>query len=667
MVPELLDRSAAGVNQDRAWSGYVAEARANPSPFESDWKTFNEIYQGRRVADGPPLVWTPTPDKVSQSNLGGLMSGLGMESYAELHRWSITNRAEFWKRVIATLDIRFDRPPATILQNDRNVKDPAWLPGAELNIVDNCFAAPGDRPAIVSGSEWTASLESMSYAQLSHLVDQLAGGLRRYGFARGDGIAVYMPMTAECVAAYLAIVKAGCYVVSIADSFSPEEVKRRIHIGGAKGIVTVDAYTRAGKTIALYQKVTAADAPRAIVIQRDGERTCDLRPEDLPWDDLLGSASSSDSDIGPADRLLNVLFSSGTTAEPKAIPWTHLTPLKCAMDGRYHQDIRSGEVVAWPSNVGWMMGPWLIFASFLNGATMALYDGSPASEGFARFVREAGVTVLGVIPSLVRAWRRGGFVGENDWRSVRLFSSTGEASNQEDYLWLMSRARYSAPVIEYLGGTEIGGGHLTGTVVQAASPSYFTTPALGIEVVILDEDGRPASENCAGELFLIPPAIGLTQKLLNRDHHEVYYDDCPAGPSGETLRRHGDRIQIVAQGFHKAAGRADDAMNLGGIKVSCVELERVIDSHEAVYQSAAIGVPTRGEGAEQLVVYVVPAGDGTGEELRAELGKLIAKNLNPLFKIHDLVIVDELPVTASNKVMRRELRRRYVGGVGSRE
>ncbi len=120
---------------------------------------------------------------------------------------------------------------------------------------------------------------------------------------------------------------------------------------------------------------------------------------------------------------------------------------------------------------------------------MALYEGAPTGDGFARFVGQAGVSILGVVPSLVRAWRRSSALEDVDWSGVRVFSSTGETSNPEDYLWLMSRARYRAPIIEYLGGTEIGGGHLTGTVVQPASPATFTTPTLGMDFVILDEEG----------------------------------------------------------------------------------------------------------------------------------------------------------------------------------
>jgi acetyl-CoA synthetase len=354
------------------------------------------------------------------------------------------------------------------------------------------------------------------------------------------------------------------------------------------------------------------------------------------------------------------LFSSGTTGDPKAIPWSHLTPIKCAMDGHFHHDIRPGSVVAWPTNVGWMMGPWLIYASLMNGACMALYEGAPHGAGFARFVRDAGVTMLGVVPSLVSAWRSAGSCEGVDWKKVEIFSSTGEPSNRADYLWLMSRAGYCAPVIEYCGGTEIGGGYITGTVVQPASPATFSTPSLGLDFVVLGGDDRPVDEGSNGEVFLVPPSIGLSQSLLNRDHDEVYYAGCPEAPEGQVLRRHGDQIERLHRGYYRAHGRADDSMNLGGIKVSSVELETVLGHHETVAECAAVAVQIEGEAGDRLVIFAVLNAVPEVGSLKGELGKRIAAELNPLFKIHDLVIVDALPRTASNKLMRRALRARYL-------
>ncbi|MFQ5651267.1 MAG: AMP-binding protein [bacterium] len=656
-------RKSNPAQQDARWQRFVQQLFDGPEqPFEQHWARFRGIYAGRTEQDGPPLAWQPGKEQLARSNLAVFMKALGFESYAELHRWSVQNRADFWQKVIARLGIRFKKAPGRILEDEHEVKNPCWLPGAELNCVDSCFTANADKPAIISGQETTAKHRAITYGELERLVNQVANGLREHGFEAGAAIALYMPMTVECVAAYLGIVRSGCVVVSIADSFSPTEVSKRLEIANARGIVTVESYVRAGRTIELYEKVKAAAAPTAIVIPAAGAHSGvseDLRENDLSWAELLSADDGFVSLAADPYCVSNILFSSGTTGTPKAIPWTHLTPIKCAMDGHFHQDIQPQDVVAWPTNIGWMMGPWLIYATFINNATLALYEGAPMGEGFVTFIRQARVAVLGVVPSLVRAWRTSGLLQKAEWDKIKVFSSTGEPSNREDYLWLMSRACYRAPVIEYLGGTEIGGGHITGTVVQPASPATFTTPALGIDFVILDEGGSPVVEGEMGELFLIPPAIGLSQELLNKDHETVYYSGCPAGPNGEVVRRHGDQMARLHKGFYRAQGRADDTMNLGGIKVSSLELEEALDTHEAVYESAAVAVQPEGEGQEKLVVFVVLESQLEKEQLKKELGALIARTLNPLFKIHDLVVVDTLPRTASNKLMRRKLRTGY--------
>jgi acetyl-CoA synthetase len=266
------------------------------------------------------------------------------------------------------------------------------------------------------------------------------------------------------------------------------------------------------------------------------------------------------------------------------------------------------------------------------------------------------VNVLGLVPSIVKAWRSDDRMVGLDLSAIKCFGSTGEASNPVDYLYLMMLAGYR-PVIEYCGGTEIGGGYLTGTLVQPASPATFSTPALGSQILILDEQGQPADN---GELYLVPPTLGYSLALLNRDHHEVYFEGTPAGPNGEVLRRHGDQVERIGGGYYRALGRVDDTMNLGGIKVSSAEIERVLDTVPGVQRTAAVAINPPGGGPSELVIYLVT--DGTRidrDPLLADLQQALKTRLNPLFRIADLVLVPSLPVTPSNKIMRRELRASY--------
>ena len=660
------------------------------------------------------MAWAPDEETVSRSNLQSSMTAMGIDRYEDFHAWSVHDASAFWTHTLERLAIVFTSPPDAILDLGGSVRDPRWLPGAELNIVDSCFTTDPARPAVVTPGPDDPddpddpdgpALCTTTYGELERLVNRAANGLRNRGLAPGQAIALYMPLNLECVIAYLAIIRAGSRVVSIADSFPAPEVRRRMAIAGARCVVTMDRYVRAGKTIPLYDTVVEAGASAVIVVPSGGvgqyssdapvddvpapggdlgttaiaSGTPQLRSGDISWPDLLSTKDTFESVTGDPCRATNILFSSGTTGEPKAIAWNHLTPIKSAMDGYYHQDIHGDDVTAWPTNIGWMMGPWLIYATLVNGACMALFPGATNTPEYPRFIGRAGVTMLGVIPSLVRDWRHSGAADGADWPSIRVFSSTGEPASRNDYLWLMSRAGYRAPVIEYLGGTEIGGGHLACTVLQPCSPAAFTTANLGVDFVILDETGAEVGEGDTGELFLLPPALGMSQRLLNGDHDEVYYAGCPAGPEGEDLRRHGDNTQRLHRGYYRAQGRADDGMNLGGITVSPLELERIVDGHPAVYESAAVAVQPEGEGAERLVVFIVPEGgisaagspvdpensaglDLDPDILKPELQSLISSGLNPLFRIYRVFIVDELPHTASGKLIRRILRDRMRPG-----
>jgi acetyl-CoA synthetase len=308
-----------------------------------------------------------------------------------------------------------------------------------------------------------------------------------------------------------------------------------------------------------------------------------------------------------------------------------------------------------------MMGPWLIFAALMNRAAMGLYYGSPTGREFGQFVQEARATMLGTIPSLVKTWRNSGSLEGIDWSSIKAFSSTGECSCADDVRWLLQFAG-GRPMIEYCGGTEIGGGYITGSVLRPCVAGTFNTPALGLDFVILDEEANSAE---SGELFIVPPSIGLSNTLLNKDHHKVYFDGTPRGPAGETLRRHGDQMEQLPGGYWRALGRADDTMNLGGIKISSAEIEQVLRTVPGIVETAAIAVAS-GDGPSQLVIYAVceSASDRANkEQLAAAMQNAIRRDLNPLFKIHDLIVVEALPRTASNKVMRRELRAQYSASV----
>jgi acetyl-CoA synthetase len=596
--------------------------------------------------------WTPSPEQIENSNIGWLMRHLGDKSYEEVHAWSVEHREDYWKLAIERLGIRFRQPYQQLLDRTCGVEQAAWLSGARLNIAESCFLASPETPAIVHQVQG-GPIRTMTYGELDSLSSRVATNLRRSGFEVGDALAILMPMTAEAVALYLGIIKAGCVVVGIADSFQVPEIATRLRISQAKAIFTQDVLLRGEKAIPLYANAVGSGIERAIVLPAGEELTVALRDQDSSWHDFLESNASFDVVPSEPTSPINILFSSGTTGDPKAIPWNQTTPIKCAADAHFHQDVQPGDIVVWPTNLGWMMGPWLIFGSLMNRATIGLYAGSPAQREFGEFVQNSRTTILGVIPSLVKTWRVTGCMDVLDWTGLKLFSSTGECSNASDMRWLMQLAG-GKPVIEYCGGTEIGGSYIGQTLARPVIASTFNTPILGWDFVIVDEAGQPAE---SGEVFLIPPSLGNSTTLLNADHHQVYFAETPSGSQGSLLRRHGDQFLQLPNGYWQAQGRADDTMNLGGIKVSSAEIERVLQKVPGVVETAAIAVADQ-EGPRQLVIYVVQNPTATKDlhALHQQMQQAIARDLNPLFKIHRVIPIASLPRTASNKVMRRLLR-----------
>ncbi|XP_002512007.2 probable acyl-activating enzyme 17, peroxisomal isoform X1 [Ricinus communis] len=676
-----------GAATPQTWSR-ISKRLLNPDlPF-----SFHQImYYGCYKDFGPdPPAWLPDPKTAGFTNVGKLLEKRGYEflgsnyldpisSFSAFQEFSVSNPEVYWKTVLDEMSVSFSVPPQCILREDSPLSNPGgqWLPGAHLNPAKNCLSLNSESSSNDVAITWRDEgsdhlpVSCMTLEELRTEVWSVAYALNALGLDRGAAIAINMPMNVKSVIIYLAIVLAGYVVVSIADSFAPVEISTRLKISQAKAIFTQDLIIRGEKSIPLYSRVVDAQSPMAIVIPTKGSNfSMKLRDGDISWRDFLERVNNLRGNEfaavdQPVEAYTNILFSSGTTGEPKAIPWINATPLKAAADAWCHMDIRKGDIVAWPTNLGWMMGPWLVYASLLNGACIALYNGSPIGSGFAKFVQDAKVTILGVIPSIVRTWKSTNCTAGYDWSAIRCFGSTGEASNVDEYLWLMGRAHYK-PIIEYCGGTEIGGAFITGSLLQPQSLAAFSTPTMGCSLFILGNDGYPIPHNVPGmgELALGSLMFGASSSLLNGDHYKVYYKGMPVW-NGKILRRHGDVFERTSRGYYHAHGRADDTMNLGGIKVSSVELERLCNAADSsILETAAIGVPPPQGGPERLVIAVVFKHPDNStpdlEELKKSFNSVVQKKLNPLFRVSRVVPLPSLPRTATNKVMRRILRQRFV-------
>ncbi|XP_022859374.1 probable acyl-activating enzyme 18, peroxisomal isoform X1 [Olea europaea var. sylvestris] len=686
-LKDAINDCDAGFDPKELWREVVARKLLKPwHPDGVHQLIYYSVYHNYDESiHGPPLYWFPTPYQSGCTNLGRIMESHGPRllgasykdpttTFRQFHKYSVQHPEIYWSIILNELSLNFAVAPKCILDTSNKSKPGGtWLPGSALNIADCCLQSnkylkkEDDSLAIVWRSEGCddQNVEHMTLKQLREKVMLVANALD-VTFSKGDAIAIDMPMTATAVIIYLAIVLAGFIVVSIADSFAANEIATRLRVSKAKAIFTQDFIARGGQKFPLYSRVVQAAPYKVVVVPATGnDIDVHLRNQDLSWKAFISSVDHLPGSnyyfpvYQPIDSVTNILFSSGTSGDPKAIPWTHLSPIRCAADSWTHSDLQAGDIFCWPTNLGWVVGPILLYSCFLTGATLALYHGSPLGRGFGRFIQDAGVTILGTVPSLVKTWKITNCMEGLDWTKIKSFCSGGEASNIDDDLWLSSRAYYK-PIVECCGGTELSSAYIQGNILQPQAFGAFSSASLSTGFVILNESGLPYPDDqaCTGEVGLFPRYMGATDRLMNADHDEVYFKGMPIY-KGMQLRRHGDIIKRTVGGFLVVQGRADDTMNLGGIKTSSIEIERVCDgADESVLETAAVSTAPPNGGPEQLAIFVVLK---TGFEVEADMLNLkfsrsIQTKLNPLFKVSFVKIVPVFPRTATNKLLRRVLR-----------
>ncbi|KAM7497541.1 hypothetical protein LguiA_021955 [Lonicera macranthoides] len=692
LLKEEIHRTGGGSSDPKElWRNLVARRLLEPShPHALHQLLYYAVYHNYPVSvNGPPLYWFPSISQSISTNLGRLMETHGTKLLGASYKDPISSFSLFQKfsvqRPEEKLSILFCKAPNSILDTSDNSKPGGtWFSGALMNIAECCLQSTScprkedDSLAIVWRDEGYGDTD-VNHTTLRELREQvmLVANALDAMFSKGDAIAIDMPMTVNAVVLYLAIIYAGLVVVSIADSFAAKEIATRLRVSKAKAIFTQDFIVRGHRRFPLYSRVVEAAPNKAIVIPATRkDLNIQLRKQDLSWKDFL-------------------------SRDPKAIPWTQVPPIRCAAEAWAQLDVQAGDVFCWPTNLGWVMGPVLIYSCFLSGATLALYHGSPLDFGFGKFVQlklygkmvtnmilehrlsvrsQVQVPAFASLPNSLSLWVRWSHVRGNveehdgcrsdyighssklskDLENYKvLFGSTGEASNIDDDLWLSSRAYYK-PIVECCGGTELASSYVQGNLLQPQAFGAFSSASMTTGFVILDEHGIPYPEDeaCVGEVGLFPLYMGATDRLLNADHEEVYFKGMPMY-KGMQLRRHGDILKRTIGGYFVVQGRADDTMNLSGIKTSSVEIERVCEqADESILETAAVSAAPASGGPEQLAVFVVlKKGHNTEPDmLRTKFSRAIQNNLNPLFKVSFVKIAAEFPRTASNKLLRRVLR-----------
>jgi len=598
----------------------------------------------------------------------------GIASYAELQQRSTQDIAWFTDAVLKYLDIQFQHLYSQVVDLSPGPQRPTWCVGGQLNIVFNCVdkwaAQPetrGRKALIWEGEEGTT--RSMTYGELAAEVNRCANALRSLGLGKGDGIGLYMPMTPEICIALLATAKIGGVILPLFSGYGAAAVASRLSDAQAKALFTADGLFRRGQLVSLKPIADLAinDVPslqHVVVLKRCGNPVSMQPGRDHWWHELI-PPQSSEASFEPtgAEDVLMIIHTSGTTGKPKGAVHTHCSfPVKAAQDMAFGTDVQGGEVIYWMTDMGWMMGPWLVFGATLLGATFFVYDGAPDYPGPDRLWKLVGqhqISVLGVSPTLIRSLLAHGEepVRKHDISSLRAFASTGEPWNPDPWMWLFDVVgRRQRPIINYSGGTEIAGGILMGNPLLPLKPTAFSAPCPGMAADVVDSDGNPVRGQ-VGELVIRAPWIGMTRGFWQDEQRylETYWSRFP------NVWVHGDWAAIDDDGLWYILGRSDDTIKVAGKRIGPAEVESVLVNHPAVSEAAAVGVPHEIKGSEIVCFCILAPGFTGTEALRSELRSKVAAEMGKPLQPQDVRFVSDLPKTRNAKVMRRIIRSAYLG------
>ena len=612
------------------------------------------------------FAWSPSGRYLARSRLRRFAEAHGHRDFPSLHRWSVEDLDGFWRAVDRDIGLVWKKPYDRVLDTSRGIPWTTWWLGGRLNFVASALRHDPSRTAIIfEGEEGTT--RRLTYGELAAAVRRCAAGLRALGVHAGDRVGIFLPLTPECAIATLAVAGIGAIYTPIFSGYASDAIAGRLRDCDASVLITADGFRRRGQVIQIKETADAAldGAPsvRTVVVVRRLSRDLRLRERDVWWDDMMAQGSDESlADTSPEDPYM-LIYTSGTTGRPKGAVHVHGGfPIKAAQDLAHVFDLQSGDLLWWFTDIGWMMGPWLIAGGLINGATILLYDGAPDFPDAGRvwsIVERHRVTHLGISPTAIRGLMRAGEepVRRHDRSSLFVLGSTGEPWNPEPWWWYFGVVgEKRAPLINYSGGTECSGGILGCTTWTPLKPTAFAGPVPGIAADVADAHGN-SLRGAVGELVIRRPWPGMTRGFW-RDPEKylaTYWSRLP------NVWVHGDWARSDDDGFWYIEGRSDDTLKVAGKRVGPAEIESAATAHGAVLEAAAIGVPHELKGEAIVLFVVLRSGHGATDALAGEIMDKVAASLGRPLRPEVVRFVTDLPKTRNAKILRRVIRGAYLG------
>ena len=588
---------------------------------------------------------------------------------ADAYDAAADDRLGFWANQADRLD--WDTPFTEVLDWS-NAPFAKWYVGGKLNVAYNCVdrhveAGNGERVAFHFVGE-PGDTRTVTYADLKDEVCKSANALAALGIGAGDRVAIYLPMIPEAVISMLACARIGAVHTVVFGGFSADALASRIDDSEAKVVITADGGYRRGSPAALKPAVDEAVAKTStiehvLVVKRTGQDVEWTEGRDLWWDDVVEEASAEHKpEAFDSEHPLFTMYTSGTTGKPKGILHTTAGYLvQCAYTHWGVFDLKDDDIFWCTADVGWITGhSYIAYGPTANGATQVLYEGTPDTPHQGRWweiIEQYGVTKFYTAPTAIRTFMKWGeeIPAKHDLSSLRILGTVGESINPEAYIWYRENIGSGrTPIVDTWWQTETGAHMITPLPgVTAAKPGSAMKPVPGISAEVVDDSGTPVGNGHGGYLVLTEPWPSMLRTIWGDDerYKETYWSRFPGYYFA------GDGAKKDDDGAIWLLGRVDDVMNVSGHRLSTIEIESALVSHPKVAEAAVVGATdeTTGQAVVAFVILRQSAGDG-GPEVVAELRDHVAKEIGPIAKPRQILVVRELPKTRSGKIMRRLLR-----------
>jgi acetyl-CoA synthetase len=611
-------------------------------------------------------LWQPRADDLTNSNVVKLTRALGVSDYDALYRLSIEKPADYWRAVSKYCGLVWSKDYASFVDLSRGKEFPRWFVGGEFNWTDTIFAraeerACADRLAVIAETEGGDVMRA-TYRQLCDRVRAFAAGLIASGLRKGDRVGMLMEPGIEATITLLAIVYIGAVFVPLYSGFGVDPILARLSSSGARALIATSGFKRRSRrvdTTEIALEVKRRLGLELLILKR--AEPGPLPPEVLDWAAVAATTpdpSLCSTRTEPHDPFM-IIHTSGTTGLPKGTVHTHGGfPLKIAHDSLLHFEVKAGDVLFWPADMGWIAGALVVASALIHRATMVCYDGAPDFPDWSRMSRiieRHKVTHFACGPTMIRGFAANEALAlAGDTSSIHVLITGGEPIDPEHFVWHWRHfGDGTAPLINYSGGSEVSGSIVSSVVVKPIPPAGFNTASPGMAADVVDASGNSLVGEI-GELAILEPFVGMTQSFWQDDERylDAYWRTWP----GKWI--HGDLAIKTEAGGYLLRGRSDDTIKVAGKRLGPAEIEEVLLELEDVTEAAAIGVddPVKGQ---MLVVFVVAEANKIVSP--AVMRSHVETRLGKLYRPGRIHFVEQLPKTRNGKVMRRAIRSAYCG------